>query len=245
MMESAMDPREKMIFALDVDRFEEAQQLVMEFKDHVGMFKVGKQLFTQCGPKIVDYIKLKNSKVFLDLKYHDIPNTVARASVEAAKLGVDILNVHASGGFSMMSEAKRALVEAGKNPGLVRPRIIGVTVLTSLDDAELKRVGFDIPVIELTKRLALLAKEAGLDGVVAGGSEIEMIRETCGSDFLIITPGVRVEDRKDDQKRTITPQEAIKRGASYIVLGRAVRDASDPKALLRKITGDIRDALSV
>lgn len=240
-----MDPRGKIIFALDVDRFEEAQQLVMEFKDHVGMFKVGKQLFTQCGPKIVDYIKLKNSKVFLDLKYHDIPNTVAKASIEAAKLGVDILNVHASGGFTMMSEAKRALVETGKNPDIRRPKIIGVTVLTSLDDGELKRVGFDIPVIELTKRLALLAREAGLDGVVAGGSEIEMIRELCGKDFLIITPGVRLEDKKDDQKRTITPQEAIRRGASYIVLGRAVRDAADPRALLQKITGDITDALSL
>lgn len=240
-----MDPREKMIFALDVDHFEEAQQLVMELKDHVGMFKVGKQLFTQCGPKIVDYIKLKNSKVFLDLKYHDIPNTVAKASVEAAKLGVDILNVHASGGFPMMSEAKRALVEAGKNPNLQRPKIIGVTVLTSLDDNELKRVGFDIPVIELTRRLAALAKEAGLDGVVAGGSEIEMIRETCGKDFLIITPGVRLEEKKDDQKRTITPYEAIKKGASYIVIGRAVRNAPDPRALLKKITGDIRNALTL
>lgn len=240
-----MDPRVKMIFALDVDHFEEAQQLVLEFKDHVGMFKVGKQLFTQCGPKIVDYIKMKNSKVFLDLKYHDIPNTVAKASVEAAKLGVDILNVHASGGFPMMSEAKRALVEAGKNPNIQRPKIIGVTVLTSLDDNELKRVGFNIPVIELTRRLATLAKEAGLDGVVAGGSEIEMIREICGKDFLIITPGVRLEEKRDDQKRTVTPHEAIKRGASYIVLGRAVRDAPDPKGLLKKITGDIRNALTL
>ncbi|MCK9228084.1 MAG: orotidine-5'-phosphate decarboxylase [Syntrophorhabdaceae bacterium] len=240
-----MDPRAKMIFALDVDHFEEAQQLVLEFKDHVGMFKVGKQLFTQCGPKIVDYIKMKNSKVFLDLKYHDIPNTVAKASVEAAKLGVDILNVHASGGFPMMSEAKRALVEAGKNPNIQRPKIIGVTVLTSLDDNELKRVGFNIPVIELTRRLATLAKEAGLDGVVAGGSEIEMIREICGKDFLIITPGVRLEEKRDDQKRTVTPHEAIKRGASYIVLGRAVRDAPDPKGLLKKITGDIRNALTL
>lgn len=241
-----MDPKERIIFALDVDRFEEAQHLVQQFKDHVGMFKVGKQLFTQCGPKIVDYIKLKNSKVFLDLKYHDIPNTVAKASIEAAKLGVDLLNVHASGGFTMMSEAKKALVEAGKNPDIQRPKIIGVTVLTSLDDNELKKIGFDIPVVELTRRLASLAKEAGLDGVVAGGSEIEMIREICGRDFLIVTPGVRIEEeKKDDQKRTITPAEAIRRGASYIVLGRAVRDSSDPQALLKKITGDISNVISL
>ncbi|MHB8110268.1 MAG: orotidine-5'-phosphate decarboxylase [Syntrophorhabdaceae bacterium] len=240
-----MDPKETIILALDVDRFEEAQNLVLQFKDYVGMFKVGKQLFTQCGPKIVDYIKFKNSRVFLDLKYHDIPNTVAKASIEAARLGVDLLNVHASGGFTMMNEAKRALIEAGKNPDIQRPKIIGVTVLTSLDDNELKRIGFDIPVLELTRKLASLAKEAGLDGVVAGGSEIEMIRETCGPDFLIVTPGVRVEETKDDQKRTITPAEAIRRGASYIVLGRAVRDAADPKALLKKITLEIRDVLSL
>ena len=241
-----MDPKEKIIFALDVEHFDEAKKLVMEFRDHVGMFKVGKQLFTHCGPKIVDFIKLKNSKVFLDLKYHDIPNTVAKAAVEAAKLGVDILNVHASGGFSMMKQAKQALIEAGKNPDIRRPRIIAVTVLTSLDDTELKKVGFDIPVIELTKRLANLAKEAGLDGVVAGGSEIEMIREICGRDFLIITPGVRIEeDKKDDQKRTITPVEAIQKGASYIVLGRAVRDAANPQALLKNITEDIKNAISL
>ena len=240
-----MDAKEKIIFALDVEHFEEARQLVVEFKDHVGMFKVGKQLFTHCGPKIVDFIKLKGSKVFLDLKYHDIPNTVAKAATEAAKLGVDLLNVHASGGLTMMKETKRALVEAGKNPDIRRPKVIAVTVLTSLDDEAIKEVGFDIPVVELTKRLALLTKEAGLDGVVAGGSEIAMIRELCGADFLIITPGVRIDENKGDQKRTITPQEAVRLGASYIVLGRAVRDSVDPKALLKKITGDIKNALSL
>ncbi|MDD5008010.1 MAG: orotidine-5'-phosphate decarboxylase, partial [Syntrophorhabdaceae bacterium] len=182
-----MDPKEKLVFALDVEHFQEAQKLVMEFKDHVGMFKVGKQLFTHCGPKIVDFIKLKKSKVFLDLKYHDIPNTVAKAAIEAAKLGVDILNVHTTGGFTMMKEAKAALHDAAKNLHVRRPRIIGVTVLTSIDDQELQRMGIEIPVYELTKKLALLAKEAGLDGVVAGGSEIEMIRSLCGKDFIILT----------------------------------------------------------
>jgi orotidine-5'-phosphate decarboxylase len=204
-----MKPKEKIIFALDVEHFEEAQKLVMEFKDHVGMFKVGKQLFTHCGPKIVDFINMKNSKVFLDLKYHDIPNTVAKAVIEAAKLGVELVNVHASGGFTMMNEAKTALHDIVRNQGLHKPKIIGVTVLTSLDDEALKRIGFEIPVLELTKKLALLAKDAGLDGVVAGGSEIEMIRELCGKDFVIVTPGVRIDEKKNDQKRTITPKEAI------------------------------------
>jgi orotidine-5'-phosphate decarboxylase len=238
-----MDPKEKLIFALDVEHFQEAQELVMEFKDHVGMFKVGKQLFTHCGPKIVDFIKLKKSKVFLDLKYHDIPNTVAKAAIEAAKLGVDMMNVHTAGGFTMMKEAQTALHDAVKGLHVRRPRIIGVTVLTSIDDQELKRMGIEIPVYELTKRLALLAKEAGLDGVVAGGSEIEMIRELCGKDFIIVTPGVRIEEKKDDQKRTITPVEAIRKGATYIVLGRAVRDSKNPRQLLAKISEDIKRGL--
>ncbi len=239
-----MDPKEKIIFALDVEHFQEAQKLVVEFKDHVGMFKVGKQLFTHCGPKIVDFIKLKRSKVFLDLKYHDIPNTVAKAAVEAAKLGVDILNVHTAGGFTMMKEAKTALHDAAKSLHVRRPKMIGVTVLTSIDDGELKRMGIEISVYELTKKLALLAKEAGLDGVVAGGSEIEMIRGLCGKDFIILTPGVRIEEKKDDQKRTITPLEAIQKGATYIVLGRAVRDSRNPQQLLAKISEDIRRGLA-
>jgi len=238
-----MDPKEKIIFALDVEHFEEAQRLVVEFREHVGMFKVGKQLFTHCGPKIIDFIKLKNSKVFLDLKYHDIPNTVSKAAIEAAKLGVDMLNVHTTGGFTMMKEARDALHSATKTLQLQRPKIIGVTVLTSMDDKELKRMGIDISVAELTKNLTVLAKEAGLDGVVAGGDEIEMIRDLCGKDFVIVTPGVRTEKKEDDQKRTITPEEAIRRGATYIVLGRAVRDASDPKGLLKSISESIRDVI--
>ncbi|NLW35560.1 MAG: orotidine-5'-phosphate decarboxylase [Syntrophorhabdus aromaticivorans] len=240
-----MNPKERLIFALDVDHFEEAQKLVMELKDHVGMFKVGKQLFTHCGPKIVDFIKIKNSKVFLDLKYHDIPNTVAKAAIEAAKLGVDMFNVHAMGGFTMMKEARAALHDAAKDLRIQRPKMIGVTVLTSLDNAELQRMGIDITVDALTKNLTLLTKEAGMDGVVAGGSEITLIRELCGKEFVIVTPGVRIEERQDDQKRTIGPAEAIRKGATYIVLGRAVRDNPNPGALLDKICKDIAHAYSL
>jgi len=240
-----MDPREHFIFALDVEHFEEARKLVLEFKDHVGMFKVGKQLFTHCGPKIVDFIKMKKSKVFLDLKYHDIPNTVSKASIEAAKLGVDMLNVHTMGGFTMMNETRQAVQNAVKTLTIQRPILIGVTVLTSLDNGELERMGITITVEVLTRKLTLLAKEAGMDGVVAGGSEIELIRELCGKDFVIVTPGVRIEEKKDDQKRTIGPVEAIQRGATYIVLGRAVRDNANPRALLEKISRDIADATSV
>jgi orotidine-5'-phosphate decarboxylase len=239
-----MDPKEKLIFALDVEHFEEAQKLVMEFREHVGMFKVGKQLFTHCGPKIVDFINMKNSKVFLDLKYHDIPNTVSKAAIEAAKLGVDMFNVHTMGGFAMMNDAKTTLLNTAKRLQFQRPKIIGVTVLTSMDDEALSGMGINITVNQLTKNLALLAKEAGLDGVVAGGSEIEMIRKLCGKDFIIVTPGVRLDDKKDDQKRTITPREAVLNGATYIVIGRAVRDSENPRALFDKIYKDIDDALS-
>jgi len=239
-----MDPKEKLIFALDVEHFDEAQKLVMEYREHVGMFKVGKQLFTHCGPKIVDFINMKNSKVFLDLKYHDIPNTVSKAAIEAAKLGVDMFNVHTMGGLAMMRDVKVTLVNTAKKLQLQRPKIIGVTVLTSMDDEALAGMGINITVNQLTKNLALLAKEAGLDGVVAGGSEIEMIRELCGNDFIIVTPGVRLDDKKDDQKRTITPKEAILKGATYIVLGRAVRDSENPRALFEKIYKDIDNVLS-
>jgi orotidine-5'-phosphate decarboxylase len=239
-----MDPKEKIIFALDVDHFEEAQKLVSEFKEHVGMFKVGKQLFTHCGPKIVDFIKMKKSKVFLDLKYHDIPNTVSKATVQAAKLGVDMLNVHASGGFIMMKEAIMALHNAKKSLNIQRPKIIAVTVLTSIDDQELKRMGIEIPVIDLVRNLAVLSRDAGLDGVVAGGAEIDMIRGLCGQDFVIVTPGIRINEEKGDQKRTITPSEAIVRGATYIVLGRAIRESANPKGLLDRIHREISNAIS-
>jgi orotidine-5'-phosphate decarboxylase len=238
-----MDPKEKIILALDVEHFEEARRVVMEFRSHVGMFKVGKQLFTHCGPKIVDFINMKNSKVFLDLKYHDIPNTVSKAVIEAARLGVDMLNIHASGGFTMMKEARAALFNAVKRLELQRPKIIGVSVLTSIDDVELKRMGIDISVSQLARNLVLLAKEAELDGVVAAGEDITMIRELCGNDFIIVTPGVRIESKKDDQKRIITPKDAIRMGATYIVLGRAITDSENPQSLLEKVCEDIKDAL--
>jgi orotidine-5'-phosphate decarboxylase len=237
-----MDPKEKIILALDVEHFDEAQRLVLQFRHHVGMFKVGKQLFTHCGPKIVDFIKLKGSKVFLDLKYHDIPNTTAKASIEAAKLGVDMLNVHTAGGLTMMREARTALHDACKELRIPRPKIIGVTVLTSMDDEELKRVGIEMPVRELVGKRALLAKEAGLDGVVASGQELETIRERCGRDFVIVTPGVRIDENKNDQKRVTTPRNAVEKGATYIVLGRAITAADSPEELLNQVIRDIRDA---
>jgi orotidine-5'-phosphate decarboxylase len=233
-----------MILALDVGSFEEARELVAQFEDHVGMFKVGKQLFTHCGTRIVDFIKARHAKVFLDLKYHDIPNTVSKAAMEATKLGVDMFNVHASGGLAMMRETRAAVDETAEKLGCGRPTIIAVTVLTSIDDAVLKSMSLGITAKDLTGRLALLTKEAGLDGVVASGLEIELIRELCGRAFVVVTPGVRITETKDDQKRTIDPREAILKGATYIVLGRTVLTAKQPKETLAQVEEQIRDALS-
>ena len=239
-----MDPKERIILALDVDRLSKAQEIVKEFKDQVGMFKVGKQLFTHGGPKIVDFIKMKGGKVFLDLKYHDIPNTVSKAAIEATRLGVDMFNVHASGGFTMMTQAREAIATESEKLRVARPKIIAVTVLTSMDDAELARIGVTKSAKEFTRTLALLTKEAGLDGVVASGQEIELIREVCGKNFLVVTPGVRITETKDDQKRTSGPGDAIAKGATYIVLGRTVLTTDSPKETLKHVEEEIRNALS-
>jgi orotidine-5'-phosphate decarboxylase len=237
-----MDPKERMILALDLEHFQEAQKLVKEFRDHVGMFKVGKQLFTHCGTKIIDFIKMNKAKVFLDLKYHDIPNTVSKAGIEAMKLGVDMFNLHASGGLTMMKETRSALLEASKKLVVERPKIIAVTVLTSIDDSELQRLGLNMTAAEWTRKLTLLTKEAGLDGVVASGHDIETIRSLCGKEFIIVTPGVRIGESKDDQRRTITPGEAVRKGATYIVLGRTVLASKNPKETLKQIEEEIRRA---
>lgn len=239
-----MNAKERIILALDVDRYEEAQKLVVRFKDEVGMFKVGKQLFTHCGPKIIDFIKMKDSKVFLDLKYHDIPNTVAKASVEAAKLGVDMLNLHALGGLKMMEDAKNAVYKVAKEFNLRKPKMVAVTVLTSIDDQVLSEMGLDIKASVLTENLTLLARKAGMDGVVAAGEDIEKIRRLCGDEFIIVTPGVRIDERSDDQKRVITPSEAIRMGATYIVLGRTILAKEDPHEELKRVSEAIENVLS-
>jgi orotidine-5'-phosphate decarboxylase len=239
-----MEAKERIILALDVEGFDEARELVERFRGRVGMFKVGKQLFTHSGPRIVEFLKSRGARVFLDLKYHDIPNTVSKAAVEASRLGVDMFNVHASGGFAMMEKTVEAVKEDAEKRMVRRPTIIAVTVLTSIDSAELGRMGICLSPEELTRRLALLAKEAGLDGVVASGQDLELIREACGKDFIVVTPGVRITEARDDQKRTSGPAEAILKGATYLVLGRTVLAAPDPEEALAQAEKQIQDALS-
>jgi orotidine-5'-phosphate decarboxylase len=233
-------PKDKIIFALDVDHFADAQRWVNLLKDQIGLFKVGKQLFTHAGPKVVDMIRQKGQKVFLDLKYHDIPNTVARAGEEATKLNVAMFNLHALGGIEMMKKTVEASRAVAKTLGVPKPTILAVTILTSMDESALREVGIQNSVLEEVGCLASLAAKAGVDGVVASPQEIRIIRERCGEKFLIVTPGIRApSDKKDDQKRTLTPKEAVSAGANYLVIGRPIKEAKDPLEAVQKIIEDI------
>jgi len=233
-------PKERIIFALDVEHFHEALHWVTLLKDRVGIFKVGKQLFTHSGPKVIDMICQKGQKVFLDLKYHDIPNTVAKAGEEATKHQVAMFNLHAMGGFEMMRKTVEASRAVSKSLNLSKPIILAVTILTSMDEEGLQEVGIQGSLIEQVGRLALLSQKAGVDGVVASPQEIGIIRQQCGGRFLIVTPGIRhPSDKKDDQKRTLTPREAIEAGADYLVIGRPIKEAKDPIEAVQKIVGDI------
>jgi orotidine-5'-phosphate decarboxylase len=230
-----MDSRQRLIVALDVSTVEAARKIVAAVGDSAHAYKVGMQLYTAEGPAIVHELVGSGRRVFLDLKYHDIPNTVGAAVREGAQLGVSMLTVHASGGGKML----RAAVEAGHavNPGLL---VLAVTVLTSLDDVELGKIGMRGGVLEEVLRLAALALSNGCQGVVASAQEAAALREEFGHDFVIVTPGVRLAGSgPHDQARVVTPAEAIAAGASYIVVGRPVTEASDPAAEARAILGQV------
>jgi len=236
--------KERLIFALDVDCFEDAEKWVKLLHDKVGVFKVGKQLFTRCGPDVVHMIRGEGGEVFLDLKYHDIPNTVAMAGLEACRLGARMFNVHALGGPEMMRETATKVDALMPRGSAGRPLLLAVTILTSSTEATLRAVGIDRPVREMVPRLARLAQEAGMDGVVASPQEVGLIREVCGNDFIIVTPGVRPASAAlDDQKRVTTPAEAIGAGADYLVIGRPISAAPDPVAAADQILAEIDGAL--
>jgi orotidine-5'-phosphate decarboxylase len=242
------DARKRLIFALDVGgRYEEAVSLVRSLKDHVGMFKVGKEAFTLYGPRLVETIQKEGGDVFLDLKFHDIPNTVARASESAVRLGVSMFNVHASGGVTMMKEAAAAAKKLSETMNRPMPLLLAVTVLTSLNDDDLAMLGFRYGTDELVVRLADLALQAGLGGVVCSPRDIAAVRRRCGRDFAIVTPGVRgaAPVAGDDQKRTLSPQEAVTLGADYIVVGRPIRMAPDPVEEADAIVGAIAEGLAL
>jgi orotidine-5'-phosphate decarboxylase len=223
--------QQPIIVALDFPDADSALNLAKRLRGQPCHLKVGKELFTRSGPQIIQQLQALDFKIFLDLKFHDIPNTVAKAVEAAASLGVWMVNVHASGGVKMMEAAREALTKFSQPPHL-----IAVTVLTSLTDAELKDIGLNVTAEEQVQRLALLTKKAGLDGVVCSPKEIKGLRESLGKDFLLVTPGIRpTGSAQNDQQRTLTPSQALDLGANYLVIGRPITAAVDPVVALEEI----------
>jgi orotidine-5'-phosphate decarboxylase len=234
-----------LLIALDVDSVARAVETAALLHGVVGGLKVGKQLFVSEGPQIVETLTARGERVFLDLKFHDIPNTVAGAVRAATRIGTWMLNVHASGGREMMRAAIDAAGDEATRQNRERPLVIAVTVLTSIDAATLQSVGVTRPLIDQVEALAVLARESGLDGVVASAQEAARIRAACGPDFLIVTPGIRPSATKtDDQARTLTAGQAIAAGATHLVVGRPVLQASNPRTAAEQLTEEIRLALA-
>ncbi len=241
------DPRERLIFALDTgSHIGEAMSWVDRLREHVGVFKVGKESFSYHGPDIVRRIQARGCRVFLDLKFHDIPNTVAAAAVAAVRLGVVMFNVHALGGKKMMEDAVTAARHEAREADLPVPVVLAVTVLTSLGDDDLRDMGFNRSASLLALHLARMAQDAGVSGVVASAHDVEAIRGACGQDFMIVTPGIRGSALAgDDQKRVLTAREAVASGADYVVVGRPIRTADDPAHQADRIVQEITEGLAI
>jgi orotidine-5'-phosphate decarboxylase len=234
---------DQLLVALDVETGERAMELAAALRGVAGGFKVGNRLFTSEGPELVHKLVDAGARVFLDLKYHDIPNTVAQAVEAAVHTGAWMINVHASGGSAMMQAAARAARDTSAKLGRPSPVMIAVTVLTSMDHEALRAVGVERPVLDQVLALARMAQLAGLQGVVASAQETPAIREACGPDFQIVTPGIRgasAGTERNDQSRTMGPADAIRAGASYIVVGRPIIAAQDPRAAAEAIVEELR-----
>ena len=228
-----MTPRERLIVALDVPSADQARRLGDELAGAVGMFKVGSELFTAAGPDFVRELVARGEHVFLDLKFHDIPNTVAGAVASAGQLGVSLVDVHGLGGRALMAAAAGALPAMGC-------RLLAITVLTSHDQASLGELGLPGALPQSVERLARLAREAGVDGVVASPQEVELVRGACGEGFLIVTPGIRPSGAaRGDQARLATPREARRAGADYLVVGRPITQSDDPRAAADAIVAEM------
>lgn len=236
--------KEKLILALDVAEQQAAREIIDELGNSVGAYKIGLQLFTGGGPSLVRELVTNGHRVFLDLKFHDIPNTVAAAAVEAARMGVWMFNVHSLGGGEMMAKTVEAVGEVCSKENLSPPLIIGVTILTSTDQITLREIGLERKIGEEVLNLAKLTAEYGLDGVVASPLESEMIRdEIADRKFIIVTPGIRpISATNDDQKRVTSPADAIASGSDYLVIGRPILEASDRKAAVEQILREMAEA---
>lgn len=235
-----MSAKDKLIVALDVQTVNEAHVLIRNLRDVAGMFKIGSQLFTFAGPQLVESIIRAENKVFLDLKFHDIPHQVAGAAQVAAELGVSLFTIHASGGAEMMKRAVDSVAEVSERKGLARSRVVAVSVLTSMDAVALGEIGVNTTPAEAVMRLVKLAESAGVDGVVASPQEAATIRSTTRAGFLIVTPGIRPSTTaNEDQKRVATPAAALRDGADYLVVGRPITAAADPVAAAHSIVAEM------
>jgi len=236
---------DQLLVALDVDTAAEARALADALRGAVGGFKVGSRLFTSHGPTVVEQLVARGDRVFLDLKFHDIPNTVAGAIAAAVRLGVWMVNVHAAGGAAMMRAAVEAARDEAGRLSTRPPLVIAVTMLTSLSESNLAESGFSGSMRQSVERLARLAQDSGLDGVVASPQEISLIRQTCGPSFTIVTPGIRgAGDERGDQSRTMSAPDALKAGVGYLVVGRPIIAAPDPRKAAEGIAGTCRATLS-
>lgn len=236
----ARTAREKLILALDVPSMDEAIAIVKELKDEVGLFKLGLELYAHSGTRLFEAMKAEGVQYFFDCKFHDIPNTVARASQALVGQGIAMFNVHATGGFEMMKATAQATHKAAQEANVAAPKIISVTMLTSISEKDAVEIGFGSSVSQLVPQLALLTQKAGLDGVVASAQEVHAIRKACGPDFFIVTPGIRPAwSSSDDQKRIVTPAQAIKDGADYLVVGRPITQASSRRDAARRVVEEM------
>jgi orotidine-5'-phosphate decarboxylase len=232
--------RNPIIAALDVPTAEQALKLASELASAVGAFKIGSELFTVAGPDIVKQIRATGASVFLDLKFHDIPNTVAKAVTAAVQLDVQMLTVHTSGGFEMLRAAEQAAEEVAWKIGRIPPLVLGVTVLTSLNTAALREIGLDVNVEYQVRRLATVATRAGLRGLVCSPQEVAKLRQAIPPAMQLVTPGIRMgAEKADDQKRTLTPREAMDAGANWLVIGRPIYAAENPRAAAENILNSL------
>ena len=234
---------EKLIVALDANSMHQVKGLVETLGEKVKFYKVGMELFYNAGPEAIFYLRGLDKQIFLDLKLHDIPNTVAQSVTALTRLGVNMISIHAAGGRAMLEAAAKAATEASAAYGVSRPKLLAITVLTSIDDNEWHEVGGRLTVNEQVINFAKLAKSSGIDGVVASPLEAPVLRETCGDDFLIVTPGIRpLTAAANDQRRTAAPGEALRGGASHLVVGRPITAAANPGKAAEAIITDMEAA---